>query len=337
LLSAALVLATSHAQEKSNKGGPSPLPDARAIEVRFADDSTVKMSLQTTSVDVATRYGKLTIPIAEIRRIDFGLRIPDETVKRIDAGISQLGSKDFKQRESAAAELVGLRELAYPAVQKAAHSTDLEIARRAKEILKTISETVPEEKLHPPRYDTIVSLDFTITGQVETSSLKAKGPYFGEVNLKLSDLRSMRLLATDRETPLAIDAARYGGAQEVWMETGIALRAGSGLRITASGSVDLQAGTMESVLVGPDGVRAFRPGFGGRGGPRPGGGMGGSGSNPLPGSLLGRIGEQGRVFVVGTRYEGTASEEGKLYLRIVPNSASPGSSGSYDVRVSLGR
>jgi hypothetical protein len=60
-------------------------------------------------------------------------------------------------------------------------------------------------------------------------------------------------------------------------------------------------------------------------------------ATPLPGTLLGRIGEQGRVFVVGSRYEGTAAEDGKLYLRIAPNSSNSEASGSYDVRVSLGR
>lgn len=353
LLSVPLVLSTARGQPKSDKIGPSAGPDANAVEIRFADDSAVKMSLQTGLIDVATRYGKLTIPVGEIRRIDFGLRIPEETVKRIDTAVAQLGSKDFKQREAAAVELVGLRELAYPAVQKVARSTDLEVARRARDILKTITETVPQEKLHPPRHDTIVTLDFTVVGQVETATLKARGPYFGEVSLKLSDVRSLRLLATDRETPLAIDAGRHGGQQENWLDTGVTIRAGSGLRIAAAGSVDLRAGGEAGIsLVTPDGLtaRSTRPqggfGGGGRGGPRGAGGAGAGGGfgggvpqlgTPQPGTLLGRIGEQGRVFIVGSRYEGTAAEEGKLYLRIAPNSSNSESSGTYDVRVSLGR
>src|SRR5262245_28057466 len=140
LLGAALVV-SAHGQQKNDKAAPGTRPDANAVEIRFADDSTVKMSLQTASIEVATRYGKLTIPVAEIRRIDFGLRIPEETAKRIDAAVAQLGSKDFKQREAAAAELVSLRDLAYPAVQKVARSTDLEVARRAREVLKSIAET----------------------------------------------------------------------------------------------------------------------------------------------------------------------------------------------------
>src|SRR5262245_61604781 len=160
LLSVALIVPALPAQEKSDKGGPGTKPDSNAVEVRFADDSTVKMTLQTATIEVVTRYGKLTVPVSELRRIDFGLRVPEETTRRIDAAVALLGSKDFKQRESAVAELVGLRELAYPAVQKASRSTDLEVSRRAKEVLKSIAEVVPEERLHLPRYDTVVTLDF---------------------------------------------------------------------------------------------------------------------------------------------------------------------------------
>jgi hypothetical protein len=353
VMSVALALAVVHGQEKNEKAGPSARSDDHAVEFRLADDSTVKMALQNTSIEVATRYGKLTVPVAEIRRIDFGLRIPEETARRIDTALAQLAAKEFKQREAAAAELIKLRELSFHAVQKATSSTDLEVARRAKEIVKTLIETVPQEKLHLPRHDTVVTLDFTLTGQVETASLKAKGPYFGEVSLKVCDIRTLRLLATDRETPLAVDAGRHGGQQETWMDTGVTLRAGSGLRVLATGTVDLRPADAGTFLVGPDGQspRSARP-LGGFGQPGPGGGRGGRGgggwgggggerltasSTPLPGTLLGRIGEQGRVFVIGSRYEGTASEDGKLYLRIAPNSANSESSGTYDVRVSLGR
>jgi hypothetical protein len=62
-----------------------------------------------------------------------------------------------------------------------------------------------------------------------------------------------------------------------------------------------------------------------------------AGGPHLPGMLLGRVGENGKVFVVGSRFDGAATEEGKLYLRIVPSTLNPESSGTYNVRVSVGR
>ena len=95
LLGVILVAAGAPAQEKGDKNGAAPRSDASAIEVRFADDSTVKMVLQHTAIDVTTRYGKLSVPVAELRRIEFGLRIPDESAKRIAMAIPQLGGPDF--------------------------------------------------------------------------------------------------------------------------------------------------------------------------------------------------------------------------------------------------
>jgi hypothetical protein len=43
------------------------------------------------------------------------------------------------------------------------------------------------------------------------------------------------------------------------------------------------------------------------------------------------------VFIIGSQYDGTAMDDGKLYLRIVPGQASPESTGGYDVRVLSGR
>ena len=89
-------VAAAPGQDKNDKNGTAPRFDANTVEVRFADDSTVKMVLQHTSIDVATRYGKLSVPISELRRIEFGIRIPEETAKRIATAVSQLGSADFK-------------------------------------------------------------------------------------------------------------------------------------------------------------------------------------------------------------------------------------------------
>src|SRR5947209_16023843 len=90
LLAGLVLVAAGRGQEKNAK--PGPKGDGNAIEVRFADDSTVKMVLLHGSIDVTTRYGKLTVPGEEIRRIEFGRRVTEETAKKIDAAVARLGS-----------------------------------------------------------------------------------------------------------------------------------------------------------------------------------------------------------------------------------------------------
>jgi hypothetical protein len=351
---ALLVAGATVGQEKGAKDAkdaPARRPNAYPVEVRFADDSTVKAVLLEKSIDITTRYGKLSVPVDEIRSIQLGLRIPDDAAKRIEAAVAGLGSQEFAKREAAGAELLELRELAYPAMQKAAHSTDAEVSRRARQLIKTLTETVTAEKLHVPHHDTIAALDFTIVGQIEARALKARTPYFGETSLKLAEVRALRWAGSEHETKVAVDAGRYGGPQETWLDTGIKVRAGAGLQITASGTVDLRPGDPGTATVGPDGLTMrMARGMGGFGGAAGGlgGGRGGRGARggvmamaapttQTPGALLGRIGEFGEVFVVGSTYLGTAAEDGKLFLRIVASPANGQSSGSYDVRVTAGR
>src|SRR6478672_939776 len=118
LLAVALAVAgVTVGQEKDAKTAAGPRPNAYPVEVRFADDSTIKAALLDKHIEVATRYGKLTVPVEEIRNIHLGLHIPEETSKHIDATVARLGSQEFAQREAATAELLELRELAYPALQ----------------------------------------------------------------------------------------------------------------------------------------------------------------------------------------------------------------------------
>ena len=131
------------------------------------------------------------------------------------------------------------------------------------------------------------------------------------------------------------------------METGVEIARGSKLRLTASGTVDLWpvAPEVGRYLANPEGMQNA-----GQAGAVLGGGIV-MVQNGVPiqqavqpalpaaarqsgGTLLGRIGESGAVFVVGRKFEGVATEEGKLYLRIVASPWGNASTGAYEVRVS---
>jgi hypothetical protein len=334
---ACTVVGICFGQDKPSKTEPAR-PDVNTIEVRFADDSLVKMTLQNPSIEVATRYGKLVVPVEDMRRIELGLRIPEATAKRIEAAIAALGSANFQKREAAGAELVSLRELAYPALQRAARSKDPEVTRRAEQAIKSLAEKIPAEKLHLPQHDTVVTSEFTIVGQVESAKLKARSSYFGETSLNLGEIRSVRWLANGRESKLVVDAARYGGQQEVWMDTNIEIRPGMSLQISATGNVDLMPNQPGNMVVNADGLNQRGAANFGNVAQMAAKGRGGRvAQQQVFGSLVGRIGDRGRTFLVGSRYESPVAEDGKLYLRIMPSPYGTESSGSYDVHVNSDR
>jgi LCCL domain len=191
--------------EKTGGGGPEP----GAVEVRFIDDSALKLTLRDERIPLSTPYGKLLVPVADIRRIEFGWRVADDVARRIETAIANLGSPQFRQREAATAELLKLREKAYPALLQAAKQKDAEVVRRAKELLQRVRDTVPEENLVFRPHDVVHTEDSKITGRIEGSALKAHTFQFGDVQLKLADLRSLRSLAVPEEP--AVNAARDPG------------------------------------------------------------------------------------------------------------------------------
>src|SRR5688500_1794179 len=67
-----------------------------ALEVRFTDNSVMKLNIRDEFVDFVTEYGKLKIPMKDIEKIEFGLRVPEPMKARIEAAIADLGAPDFK-------------------------------------------------------------------------------------------------------------------------------------------------------------------------------------------------------------------------------------------------
>jgi hypothetical protein len=192
--------------EKAGGGGPEP----GAVEVRFTDDSVLKLTLRDERIPLSTPYGKLLVPVADIRRIEFGWRVADDVARRIEAAVGNLGSPQFRQREAATAELLKLRGKAYPALLQASKQKDAEVVRRAKELLQRVRDTVPEQNLVFRKHDVVHTEDSKITCRIEGASLKAYTFQFGEVQLKLADLRSLRSLAVPEE-PAEVNAARDPG------------------------------------------------------------------------------------------------------------------------------
>jgi hypothetical protein len=176
-----------------------PAPPVGAVEMRFTDDSVLKLLLREERLELKTAYGKLLVPLSDVRRIEFATRIPDDVARRVRAAIRDLGSTEFRPREEAVAELLELREKAYPALVEASKSKDAEVARRASDLLEKIREAVPEEQLEVRKTDVVYTDDSKIAGHIEAVAWKGTTKQFGEVQMKLADLRTLRSLTGDSE------------------------------------------------------------------------------------------------------------------------------------------
>jgi hypothetical protein len=185
-----------------------PLSTPRTTELiaRFRDGTTIRRITLQESLEMQTKYGTLTVPMSAIRRVEFGRHTSEETRKQIADSVKQLGGADFQQREAASKSLIALGASAYPALVEAAKSSDQEVARRAQMAVLTIRERIPEEELRIPEFDVIHTGDCVLSGHLVSPILKGKTANFGELPMKLADLRSVHALS---EARLSVDASKH--------------------------------------------------------------------------------------------------------------------------------
>src|SRR5262249_32309451 len=144
-----------------------PRPEPGLYEVSLNDGSQLSLWLLTKEIAINTPYGRLRVPVADIRRIDLGLRYPEGVQKQIEAALARLGHDDFQVREAAGRELLRYKALAYPALRSALQSQDAEMKRRATRLVRQLKDSLPAEQLRLREHDRIDTRLFPIVGRVE--------------------------------------------------------------------------------------------------------------------------------------------------------------------------
>ncbi len=196
--------AGGHTLVDNPPGNPSAAAAPVAVEIHFLDDSVMKLIVLEERMELRTSYGRLLIPLADVRRIEVGWRIPADVADRIASAIADLGNSDFKRRRAATDLLRSLGEKAYPAVQQAAKGTDPEVIRRAEQLLAKFRDSIPEERRRIRDRDVIITADSKFCGRIANPTLRVKTFQFGEQKLKLTDLRGLRSSKeTDPESEVA--------------------------------------------------------------------------------------------------------------------------------------
>lgn len=309
------------------------------VQVHFLDGCVIRMIIQSEKLDIATPYGTLAVPVADLLAIEFGLHYPEGAAARIEAAVAKLGSADFRERDRASKVLVEMGPLAYPALLEARRSQDLEVSRRAKDVVTQLQANHPKKDLRASGDDKVITPRFTIVGRILTPTIRASTELFGPVELSLAKMQTLRAVGSRgraQEVVIAIDAAKYAVAGQ-WLDSGFEADGETKVLITAKGAVDSWPQQPGQWMVGPAGMAGGQMMVGGanvvinRGGFVPGKGQ------IVPqvhgGALFGRIGEDGDPFMIGAQYEGTLEKNGKLYLHIAPSAWGCNSTGSYEVKI----
>lgn len=125
--------------------------------------------------------------------------MPAAVDRKIRSAIRRLDSEGHKDREAARGELVKFGLKAYPALVEAEKSEVTQIRRLARSLAEAIREAASEEDLEIRPSDVIVTADSRIAGRIDREAFRVETAQFGEVRLKLSDMRAVRSLKHARE------------------------------------------------------------------------------------------------------------------------------------------
>ncbi len=345
-LFALVLFATSVATAADDKPVAPREPE---YECRFEDGSVVRLTVGVSAVTVQTKFGPMTVPLADARKIEMGFRYPEGVEVKVRRALDDLGSPDFRTREAAQKSLVGFGEYAIPLVKAGTQNSVPEVAERCAAIFKAISATLPDDRSDPVLEDVITTDDMTLRGKITSDSFKATSKYFGETTVKLLHVRELRPVGGRFIGTFPLDAGKYAAVGwKTFLDTGLDVEKAQAMEISATGKIDLHAASPKQFVFGPagGGTQVAGPGQrlqeeqiirGGRGPGLQPVDFGGYGPLYTSGALYGRIGANGPLFKVGDKLTvPKASDAGRLYLVIAPSTYGA-SKGEFEVKVRLGK
>lgn len=312
-------------EEETPAAPPQPPADPEVIRIHLMDGTTVMGKLSIKNLEVETAFGKLTIPITSILSVRPGLDSLPDLGKKINDLIEALGSAEFNEREAAQKELAKMGPPIRKMLDARAKGDDnAERVRRIKTLLEGFEDGGDDEEdaaanADMIKLDTIVTTDFTVVGKVVQQQFGIASK-FGQLTVALGDIRRAdRSVATKEELrrTIAVEGSNMAGRN--WKNTKIRVEVGDRIKFTAEGQITMTPWG-SGAMSGPDGS----PNYGLY-----------RGQDMPAGVLVGRIGDSGPEFKVGSRLTYTVKKAGTLYLGIGmnPSYANQSFPGKYDTKV----
>ena len=313
-------------EQGSERPAPDPIDD-QLVQLELWDGSTISGKLEVESLDIETSYGRLTVPIGQIKKVLPGLQSYPELKSRIDTLVESLGDKDFDVRESSQRELSGMGVMVLNLLEGYQNQGSAEQKKRLKEILVEL-QAIADDLLDSGEFDsertlsqkdTIVTREFTIVGAIQTTDFLLQTK-FGDLTVKLNDIKAgdRTVFGGQEIVRKQVKVGAEAFFQRKPVNTRIRVNRGDRIKISASGVVNWTNWSQNST---PDGL------------PNQGNYQG-----ITSGKLIARVGTSGKFVEIGTKGEFRASSDGVLYLGIAiqDNYVQQGSyrwTGEYQARV----
>jgi len=307
---------------------PAP-PDT--LKFHMMDGSVITGKMAAKEIVVQTPYGTLKIPVADVRSFRPGLQSHPDMQSRIDGLFERLGSADQTERDAAQRDLTQMGPTLRGELLAHLKDADPERKSRLQTILDQTDDSADDDAdsgagaaaaTTPTwtREDAVETRDFTVAGAIAAPKFDLVSVY-GPLTVNLGDIRFAQRDAVNarEEQRKSIEVEATCMAPNSLKATSLHLEKGDTVIITASGQVTMTPWGGNAV-VGPDGGANYQWYLPGK----------------IPGgALVGKIGKDGEVFKVGSKYTFKAEHAGVLSLGVgIPlEYAGQGFPGQYSVKI----
>jgi len=312
--------------------------DKIEFKLTLRDASVMTGTTNITSVSLQTLYGKLEVPIKNVTEIQFGI-IPDEANRqKIYNLLKQLSNSAEDQRKAAYDELSKLDIKAIPIVSDfimsqdyvpAADGATVDVVENTPEMI--LSELKAKFNIEDDYSDKdIVTIDaeYKMGGTYTFKSISLKTDY-GQLEIPKEKIKAAEITYSTSDESMKtfkLMASKHisGNTNGGWLNTGIAVKAGQKILITATGEIILASlsngkyhpnGSTGSTYDGEDEYSAT------------------SSTYPSYGNVVYKVGENGTMMKAGANYNGTVSKTGLLYISIYETVFNESNTGFYTVKV----
>ncbi len=301
------------------------------------DGNIITGTSQIDNINLQTQWGKLDIPLKDINELILGVSPETSSKDKIKALVIDLNNATLDIRKKAYESLISMNIGCIPVLDEYINSPEFSAslnddynAPMALSELKSSYNYTDDTETE----DIIVTGNgYRIGGTLNLKNISLKTAY-GNLEIPRAKIKSVEIFYNSNdgsESTYILNANKHisGNTNGGYLKTGIFVKSGQRITITASGEV---------ILASLSGYK-YKPG-----GQSSAGGVSNdygdedySGTStstyPTYGNLVFKIGENGTMTKAGAMYKGTANATGYIYLSIYETVYNAANTGSYTVKI----
>jgi len=299
------------------------------------DGNVVTGTTKVSSLILLTDYGKLTIPIKNVTTIELGLHPDNSKKKDIVSLAKQLLNSNEELRSKAYSSLIALGANSVPVLEDVIVEGTYEPSTFSDYTLSGALNELRAIHNINANYKTkdivFVDYEFNMGGKYEFKNVELKTEY-GTLNIPREKIEKIDVMYYDASSTDGMKAFKLFATTHIssnksggWLKTGIMVKNGQNIKITANGEVTLASLSNNS----------YKPDGSSKGSTATDYNKPVNTTNLSYGNVVFKIGENGTQTKAGASYSGRATATGMLYISIYETVYNASNTGFYITKVKI--